>query len=223
MLEPTKRADGQKIKSLRAAKKWSQEGLAGKAGCSVRTVQNAEAGKQIKEELLACIAEALGVPIEEITSANPEPADQFPTPIPGNPDYYIQALQGTWRTVVSRYPGIDREGHAVEGRDLEYDVTVLSAKGNTLTASCHCVSPGFEYERFTLKAVVDGQGVLLIDGYRDVPDGAVHFFRSIMQYLSDARSKTIEGGYVVFDIDPSGIFVGRIKGAPLPGSSSREA
>ncbi len=224
MIEPTLPANASRIKSLRLAQKWTQEDLADKAGCSKRTVENAEAGKRIKEALLECIAQALGIDLAEITSVDSESIDQYPAPIPGNPEYYIEALKGTtWRSVATRPPQIDREGRAVEGRELEYDVTVLSTRGNTVTASCHCVSKGFEHERFNLKAVVDGQGILMIDGYRDVPDGAVHFFRSIMQYHSDGKSKMMEGGFVVFDLDPSGIFVGRMKSVPHAASESQRA
>jgi transcriptional regulator with XRE-family HTH domain len=53
---------------LRKAKKWTQEHLAEKVGCHKRTVENAEAGKRVKETFLAYIAEALGVPLQDVVA-----------------------------------------------------------------------------------------------------------------------------------------------------------
>ena len=62
MVETTVQPDGDKLKQLRIAKTWTQENLAEKVGCSKRTIENAEAGKRIKQSYLEYIAEALGVP-----------------------------------------------------------------------------------------------------------------------------------------------------------------
>lgn len=66
MIEITIQPNGSKIKMLRIAKKWTQEDLAEKVGCSKRTVENAEAGKRLKESYLENIAEALGVPFADL-------------------------------------------------------------------------------------------------------------------------------------------------------------
>src|SRR2546423_1607765 len=66
MLEITVQPDGEKIKSLRTAKKWTQAQLAEKVGFNKRTIENAEAGKRVKETYLAKIAKALGVPPHDL-------------------------------------------------------------------------------------------------------------------------------------------------------------
>jgi transcriptional regulator with XRE-family HTH domain len=66
MIEITMQPNGSMIKSLRRAKRWTQEYLAAEAGRSKRTIENAEAGKRIKESCLEDIAEALGVPVADL-------------------------------------------------------------------------------------------------------------------------------------------------------------
>src|SRR6266404_5931091 len=78
MLEITVRPDGGTIRSLRTAKKWTQEKLADKAGCHKRTVENAEAGKRVKEAYLEYIAEALGVSPQALVLPDQGPATGEP-------------------------------------------------------------------------------------------------------------------------------------------------
>jgi translation initiation factor IF-1 len=69
MLEITAQPDGEKIKSLRRAKKWTQEELSERVAFNKRTIENAEAGKRIKETYLERIAQALGVSLKDIVVA----------------------------------------------------------------------------------------------------------------------------------------------------------
>jgi transcriptional regulator with XRE-family HTH domain len=66
MIDPTVQPNGQKIKALRKALKLSQYDLAEKAVCSKRTVENAEAGKRVKESVLNDIAAELNVAVSEL-------------------------------------------------------------------------------------------------------------------------------------------------------------
>jgi transcriptional regulator with XRE-family HTH domain len=66
MIDLTVQPNGQKIKALRKALKWSQDDLAREAVCSKRTVENAEAGKRVRESSLNDIAAALGVAVCEL-------------------------------------------------------------------------------------------------------------------------------------------------------------
>lgn len=54
--------DGQKMRSARARRALTQEGLANQARVNVRTIQRAESGMPIRHETLADIAAVLGMP-----------------------------------------------------------------------------------------------------------------------------------------------------------------
>ncbi len=58
--------DSERIRSLRIERGWRIEDLARKAGYSLRSIQNAEAGKRIDLTTLTVIAEALGVQPKEL-------------------------------------------------------------------------------------------------------------------------------------------------------------
>jgi transcriptional regulator with XRE-family HTH domain len=66
MRETTVQPNGRKIREIRMAKKLTQAELAQLVGCNKRTVENAEAGKRIKEFLFKCIATVLGVELSEL-------------------------------------------------------------------------------------------------------------------------------------------------------------
>lgn len=72
------RVDGEKIKSLRRLKAWTQEELAKRAGLNLRTVQNAEHGGPILLDSLGRIAEALGVQPRDLilSEKRPESAEE---------------------------------------------------------------------------------------------------------------------------------------------------
>jgi len=63
---------GEKIRSLRERKAWTQERLADIAGVSARTVQRAEEGV-MAAETRASIATALGVPVESLALGKKPP------------------------------------------------------------------------------------------------------------------------------------------------------
>jgi transcriptional regulator with XRE-family HTH domain len=71
MIDPSVQPDGKKIKKLRLALKLRQEDLAREAVCGQRTVENAEAGKRVKESSLNDIANALGVAVSELICDDP--------------------------------------------------------------------------------------------------------------------------------------------------------
>ena len=66
MLEETTKPDSERIRELRLGKKLTQEELATKVGCSKRTIENAEAGRRIKQSNLDDIAEVLECEPREI-------------------------------------------------------------------------------------------------------------------------------------------------------------
>jgi transcriptional regulator with XRE-family HTH domain len=57
---------GEKLKSLREAKSWSQAHLADAAGLNIRTVQRIEAGEPASHETLLSLAAALDVDLAEL-------------------------------------------------------------------------------------------------------------------------------------------------------------
>src|SRR5262245_38651376 len=74
-LDRTVQPNGQKIKDRRKARKWSQQDLAEEVVCSKRTVENAEAGKRVRESVLNDIATALGVAVSGLICNDP-PTDE---------------------------------------------------------------------------------------------------------------------------------------------------
>jgi len=79
-LDRTVQPNGEKIKALRLALKWSQEDLAREAVCSKRTVENAEAGKRVKESGLIDIAARLGVAVSELVCEKEDALSDAPVP-----------------------------------------------------------------------------------------------------------------------------------------------
>jgi transcriptional regulator with XRE-family HTH domain len=72
MREMTIQPDGCKIREKRVAMQLTQEELANLVGCSKRTIENAEAGRRIKESFLGYIATALRVEQAELSELGPE-------------------------------------------------------------------------------------------------------------------------------------------------------
>jgi hypoxanthine phosphoribosyltransferase/DNA-binding XRE family transcriptional regulator len=70
MTEATTQPDGKKIKDLRLALGLTQQELANLASCGKRTIENAEAGKKIKEENMLNIAHVLKVDAKEISKSD---------------------------------------------------------------------------------------------------------------------------------------------------------
>jgi transcriptional regulator with XRE-family HTH domain len=65
--------DSKRIKRLREERGWKQEELAERAGLSVGTIQNVEAGRGVSVETRARIAKALGVDARDIGAKAPRP------------------------------------------------------------------------------------------------------------------------------------------------------
>lgn len=61
---------GTKLKLLREKKRLSQEELAHQIGVTQTSIGNWEHGKSIKHEYIAKLAQALGVPIEDLLTPN---------------------------------------------------------------------------------------------------------------------------------------------------------
>src|SRR5919108_3793045 len=88
------RPDGDKIRRLRQGRFWSQDDLATQAKRPKRTIERAEAGERLQRDTLRAIAQALGVPPEELVrsdrafeprhdgvqSTSPEPSGAPPSP-----------------------------------------------------------------------------------------------------------------------------------------------
>ena len=115
-LDRTVQPNGQKIKALRKDLKWSQEDLAREALCGKRTVENAEAGKRVKESGLTDIAARLGVAVSELICD-----DRSPTG-PG------AVLDGHWHIVTS-FEEIGEE---------EFDVEITS-RGQSVSGQATCI------------------------------------------------------------------------------------
>lgn len=72
-------ANGKAVQGLRAAKGWSVEELAAKAGLSTGTIQNLERGQRVFLCTLRKCAEALGVECSQImASGDTEPIPEYP-------------------------------------------------------------------------------------------------------------------------------------------------
>jgi transcriptional regulator with XRE-family HTH domain len=160
MVDPTVQANGQKIKALRLARKWSQEDLAREAVCSKRTVENAEAGKRIRETGLKDIAGVLGVDVSELLGdgrffpslGGGESTDRLCGSGHANAKSELQMtsgaiLDGRWH-IVTNFEDVGEE---------EFDVE-MSSSGQSVTAQATCVK-GYEEGHIYL---VEGQFVNLI-------------------------------------------------------------
>src|SRR5678809_11139 len=73
VMEVQMKIDGNRIRSLRDAKAWSQEHLANAAGLSSRTVQRVEAENIASSETRLAIAATLGVPAASLMPELPAP------------------------------------------------------------------------------------------------------------------------------------------------------
>src|SRR5262249_22748410 len=104
-----------KIKDLRKDLGWSQEDLARKAGYGKRTVENAEAGRRVRESGLKDIATALGVPVTKLICDGPPPEER-------------SVLDGHWHIVTS-FEGIGEE---------EFDVE-LTSRGQSVSGQAICI------------------------------------------------------------------------------------
>jgi transcriptional regulator with XRE-family HTH domain len=60
--------NGKRIQELRTKRGWTQEELADQAECSKGTIENAEKGKRLRPGTLKLIADALQVPLSDLTS-----------------------------------------------------------------------------------------------------------------------------------------------------------
>jgi transcriptional regulator with XRE-family HTH domain len=212
MIEPTLQPNGPKIKALRLAKRWSQEHLAEKVGRNVRTIQNAERGKQrIQEAILKRIADALGCHIDEIVIADNELAGSEPDLCqPGTPAFYLRAIAGEWIAKTGIDAGSSQPVQQLAIGKLEWDVELVAAEG-IISGACNCRTRNHEHERFLVSGTVNGRGFVMIDGVRAVADGADNIFRALMQFQSDGRSRTMRGGYVMYWSKYQSMFVGLVE------------
>jgi DNA-binding XRE family transcriptional regulator len=70
-MDPSMKIDGEKVRSLREQKSWSQEHLATVAGLSARTVQRVETGGGGLPETRLALAAALGVAASDLIFDRP--------------------------------------------------------------------------------------------------------------------------------------------------------
>jgi len=68
-------ADGQKVRSLRVKRPWTQDELAAASGTTSRTIQRIEAGKRSSIESLRAVASALQVDFEQLFAPEPSAPD----------------------------------------------------------------------------------------------------------------------------------------------------
>lgn len=75
-MEQSMKIDGNKVRTLRESRAWSQEQLATASGLSVRTVQRAEVESSASRETRVCLAAAFGIDHNELNptaeTAGPE-------------------------------------------------------------------------------------------------------------------------------------------------------
>ena len=74
-MEQSMKIDGNKVRTLRESRAWSQEQLATASGLSVRTVQRAEVESSASRETRVCLAAAFGIDHNELNPTT-EPAGQ---------------------------------------------------------------------------------------------------------------------------------------------------
>ena len=65
-MEQSMKIDGNKVRTLRESRAWSQEQLATASGLSVRTVQRAEVESSASRETRVCLAAAFGIDHNEL-------------------------------------------------------------------------------------------------------------------------------------------------------------
>lgn len=198
-------ADGSKIKDLRKRRRWTQEKLAKVAKVSKGTVEKAEAGRRIKSSGLKNIAGALGTTFDTLVAST-----ELRACMSGTPEKYLQAIIGMWEAKCLEHAGKDYRGRKVPPAKSVWRVT-LARVGDLIAGSCKCQTSGLEHEQFSLSGSVNGRGFVMIDGTRGVEDGADHIFRGLLQFHSDGRTRSMEGGYVVYDVTNRSIFVGDLR------------
>lgn len=76
-MEQSMKIDGNKVRTLRESRAWSQEQLATASGLSVRTVQRAEVESSASRETRVCLAAAFGIDHNEL-NPTAQPAVQRP-------------------------------------------------------------------------------------------------------------------------------------------------
>ena len=65
--------NGNYIKRLRDLNAWTQEDLALKSGVSVSTIQRAERGENISQDVIICLADVFGVSVQDIKGMDDQP------------------------------------------------------------------------------------------------------------------------------------------------------
>ena len=91
-MEQSMKIDGNKIRTLRDSRAWSQEQLATASGLSVRTVQRAEVESSASRETRVCLAAAFGIDHNEL---NPTVETAGPAGQPATVDETDLVLRAT--------------------------------------------------------------------------------------------------------------------------------
>lgn len=73
-METPMHIDSSRIRTLRAARQWSQEQLAELSGLNLRTIQRLEAGAKISTESLRALAAVFEVPADSLLLSAPAPS-----------------------------------------------------------------------------------------------------------------------------------------------------
>lgn len=221
MLEPSIQPDGPKIRSLRKAKKLTQEKLAEKSDCSKRTIENAEASKRINETSLEAIALALDTPAIDLVIPDLERRLQSRW-YEAISDSRRQFLTGKWTGT-----GCDQAGesgaHDPQTFGVSWELHVIGKQilgRGTVTypdrpgdpSASFDLEGGFIHERFCQLNYVTKDGA------------AIRFGSIIVDFAGDGRSLT--GCYAGFTHNQGDIVHGGVRLAKEvsdPGSSSEAA
>ncbi|HEY2784595.1 MAG TPA: helix-turn-helix transcriptional regulator [Fimbriiglobus sp.] len=211
-LSKTVRPNGPKLKSLRRNKALSQAALAERIGHNVRTIENAERGKQrIQEEILAKIAKELGCSSEDVILG--EDSEDGPVE-PGTPEYYLRAIIGKWRSIGTDNAGKNRLGVDIPERTFEWEGEFVRDRIG-IAGTFRCVTQGYEYAEMELRGTVNGLGIVMVEGFRNTGDGGVHLARLMLEYQCDGKTKSMVGGYVHFNLEHQRVFYGPIVVKPV--------
>jgi hypothetical protein len=143
----------------------------------------------------------------EIDRTQPGPSG---APLPGTSEFYLRAIAGRWAGTSFVHAGEDQQGHEVPPQEFEWDV-VVERSGTSLAGEGTCRTAGYEHGQYSLRASVNGLGLVMLDGVRGVGDGANNLFRALLKYHSDGRARTMEGGFVVNWAQHESIFLGWLK------------
>lgn len=105
---------------------------------------------------------------------------------------YIQAIHGKWHAISVMH--IARELSTRESIPNIFQWTVdLVSKDIILSGKAICITPDHQKAQYTVHLEPSALGLVLVDGIRDVPDGATDVFRGILQFHSDIRTTTMKG------------------------------